>query len=237
MGAMPHEPASVPLPAAGSPAAPLPAERAGHGPGEGPLTVGFDLNMTLIDSRPGIRATYLKLSAETGVPIDAELAVSRLGPPLEQELAHWFPPEAVEEARERYRELYVEHGIAPTLPMPGAREAIAAVRRHGGRAVVVTAKHGPNAELHLEHLGIAADAVVGDLWAEAKAQALRAHGAGVYVGDHVGDVRGAAAAGALSVTVPTGPCAPEELRAAGAHVVLAGLGEFPGWLTGHLRTA
>ena len=64
-------------------------------------------------------------------------------------------------------------------------------RPRGGQAIVVTAKHEPNAKLHLEHLGIEADAVIGWLWAEAKAEALREHGASVYVGDHTGDVRGA----------------------------------------------
>jgi phosphoglycolate phosphatase-like HAD superfamily hydrolase len=49
--------------------------------------VGFDLDMTLIDSRPGIREAYLALTAETGVFVDADLAVSRLGPPLRTELS------------------------------------------------------------------------------------------------------------------------------------------------------
>jgi phosphoglycolate phosphatase len=111
---------------------------------------------------------------------------------------------------------------------------VAAVREAGGRAIVVTAKHEPNAKLHLEHLGIDADAVVGDLWAEQKAQALREHGASVYVGDHVGDVRGARTAEALSVAVATGPCSERELRAAGADVVLPDLTAFPRWLAGHL---
>ncbi len=194
------------------------------------VTVGFDLDMTLIDSRPGIRATYLALAAETGTYIDADLAVTRLGPPLEVELAHWFPEEAIDEAGARYRELYVSHAIEPTMPMPGAREAVEAVRRTGGKAIVVTAKHEPNAKLHLDHLGIAPDAVIGWLWAEAKAEALVEHGAGVYVGDHLGDVRGARAAGALSVAVPTGPCGAAELREAGADVVLEDLTAFPAWL-------
>ncbi|MCZ9339829.1 HAD family hydrolase, partial [Streptomyces sp. TRM76130] len=93
-----------------------------------------------------------------------------------------------------YRSLYPEYAIAATPALAGAAEAIAAVRRAGGRAVVVTAKYGPNARLHLDHLGIEPDAVVGDLWAEQKAVALREHGAEVYVGDHLGDIRGARAA-------------------------------------------
>ncbi|MFF2187195.1 HAD family hydrolase [Streptomyces sp. NPDC058155] len=199
-----------------------------------PLTVGFDLDMTLIDSRPGIHAAYLALSAETGVPIDADLAVTRLGPPLDEELAHWFPADRIAAMGDRYREIYPTHAIAPTLLMAGAREAVAAVQALGGRVIVVTAKHEPNAKLHLAHLGVEPDAVIGWLWAEAKAGALREHGASVYVGDHTGDVRGARTAGAFSVAVPTGPCAEDELRAAGADVVLPDLLAFPEWLRAYV---
>ncbi|MDQ0991539.1 HAD family hydrolase [Streptomyces sp. V3I7] len=200
------------------------------------LTVGFDLDMTLIDSRPGIRACYLELSARTGTYIDADLAVTRLGPPLAEELAHWFPAERIPAMADQYREMYPAYAVAATPAMHGAREAVDAVREAGGRAIVVTAKYEPNAKLHLAHLGIEPDAVVGDLWAEQKAEALREHGAGIYVGDHIGDVRGARTAGALSVAVATGPCDTDELRAAGADVVLDDLSAFPAWLDGY-RTA
>ncbi|PNE35950.1 HAD family hydrolase [Streptomyces noursei] len=195
-----------------------------------PLTVGFDLDMTLIDSRPGIKAAYEALAARTGTHIDADAAVTRLGPPLEQEIRRWFPEERVAEISDVYRELYPAHAVAGTLAMPGAREAVDAVHAAGGRAIVVTAKYEPNAKLHLSHLDIAADAVIGSLWAEAKAEALREHGAHVYVGDHTGDVRGARTAGALSVAVATGPCGADELRAAGAQVLLDDLTAFPSWL-------
>ncbi|MEV4950001.1 HAD family hydrolase [Streptomyces sp. NPDC053755] len=195
-----------------------------------PLTVGFDLDMTLIDSRPGIKAAYEAFSAETGVAIDADLAVSRLGPPLQHELAHWFPEEEIEQRVAQYRALYPTYAIGPSLPLPGARDAIQAVHDAGGRTIVVTAKNEAHAKLHLTHLGIDPDAVIGGLWAEGKAEALREHGASVYVGDHVGDVRGAATAGALSVAVATGPCDETELRAAGADVVLADLRGFRAWL-------
>ncbi|MFF2409139.1 HAD family hydrolase [Streptomyces sp. NPDC058092] len=197
------------------------------------LTVGFDLDMTLIDSRPGIKAAYLALSAETGTPIDTDLVVSRLGPPVDEELRNWFPADVVAATADRYREIYPTYAIAPSLALPGARESVAAIRERGGRAIVVTAKHRPSAELHLAHLGIEPDAVIGGLWAEAKGRALREHGAHVYVGDHTGDIRGARTAGALSVAVTTGPCDAEELRAAGADVVLSSLTDFPSWLEGY----
>ena len=199
------------------------------------ITVGFDLDMTLIDSRPGIAATYDALRAETGVAVDSALVVSRLGPPLADEMANWFPAEQVEAVVDRYRELYpgIAVGAAPLLP--GVREAIAAIREHGGIAVVVTGKFAANARLHLDHLELAVDAVYGNLWAEAKAEPLIEHGADVYVGDHVADVRAAKAAGALAVMVTTGSTTADELHEAGADVVLRDLTEFPAWLDAHLR--
>ncbi|MFD8596373.1 HAD family hydrolase [Kitasatospora sp. NPDC059646] len=199
------------------------------------LTVGFDLDMTLLDTRPGIRTTYDVLAAETGTFIDSELAVSRLGPPLVHELAHWFPADRVEAVADRYRELYAEHAVSGSLELPGALAAVAAVRAVGGRVLVITGKWEPNARRHLDALGLEVDALVGDLWAETKGDALREHGAHVYVGDHLGDIRGARAAGAVAVGVATGPYSAAELAAAGADAVLRDLTEFPGWLTAHLN--
>ncbi|WP_371480006.1 HAD family hydrolase [Kitasatospora sp. NBC_00315] len=202
-----------------------------------PFTVGFDLDMTLLDTRPGIRATYLALSAETGTYIDSDLVVTRLGPPLLDELRNWFAADRLPEVAARYRALYRELALAPTVALPGAHAAVEAVRAAGGRVAVITGKYEPNALLHLEHAGLHADVLVGDLWAEGKGDALREHGAGVYVGDHLGDIRGARRAGAVAVGVATGPYGADELLAAGADVVLADLTEFPAWLAGHLAPA
>jgi uncharacterized protein len=199
-----------------------------------PLVVGFDLDMTLVDTRPGIAAVWDALAAETGVEIDSAAAVSRLGPPLDDELVLWFPADQVVAMGDRFRALYPGLAVESTAALPGAREAVDAVHRHGGRVVVVTAKYEPNARLHLDHLGIAADEVVGWRYGPAKGEALREHGATVYVGDHLADIEGARVAGAVSVAVPTGPITADELRAAGADVVLADLAAFPAWLGGYL---
>ena len=110
--------------------------------------------------------------------------------------------------------------------MPGAVEALAAVRAAGFRVVVVTSKLGRLARLHLDHLGMQADEVAGDLFAEGKATALTAHGVRWYVGDHVADMVAARTAGVPGIGVATGPCTAEELRAAGAAAVLDDLTSF-----------
>jgi len=197
---------------------------------EAGVTVGFDLDMTLIDSRPGIAAVYRELAAETGVYIDVEAVVSRLGPPLEDELANWFPAERVVEMGNRYRALYPDFAISPTPLMPGAAEAIDAVRKAGGRVIVITAKFAANAALHLAHCGIVADELVGWAWADGKRDALHDHTASAYVGDYTADMIAARAVdGVVAVGVATGPCSDVELRAAGADVVLPDLLAFPAW--------
>jgi pyridinium-3,5-biscarboxylic acid mononucleotide sulfurtransferase len=198
------------------------------------LVVGFDLDMTLIDTRPGIAAVWEALAAETGTAIDSADAVSRLGPPLDEELARWFPAEQVAAMGDRFRALYPELAVHPVSALQGARAAIDAVHAHGGRVVVVTGKYAPNAQLHLDHLGLEIDELHGWLWGPEKAVALREHGASVYVGDHLGDIAGARAADAVSVAVPTGPICAEDLRAAGADVVLDDLSHFPAWLDEHV---
>lgn len=189
--------------------------------------VGFDLDMTLIDSRPGIAAAFRELTARTGVYVDADAAVARLGPPLRHELRRWFPAEQVEAAVETYRGIYPEYAISPSRALPGAVEALAAVRARGWRVVVVTAKMGRLARLHLDHLGFAVDELAGDLFAEEKARALTRHGVAVYVGDHVADMLAARTAGVPAVAVVTGPCTAGELHEAGAALVLDDLTGFP----------
>ena len=199
-----------------------------------PPVVGFDLDLTLIDTAPGFAATLEALGAELGVALPVADICRRLGPPLDQLLAPYLPPEQVGPAGDRFRALYPELAVPPVPALPGAHEALAAVRSHGGRTVVVTGKYAPNARLHLDHLGLDVDVLEGWVWGTGKADALVREGAGVYVGDHVHDVEGARAAGVVSVSVLTGGCTRAELEDAGTDVVLDDLHAFPAWLEEHL---
>ena len=195
------------------------------------IAIGFDLDMTLADTRKGIAATFDALSAETGVPIDSATVVTRLGPPLETELACWFPAEHIPAMAARYRKFYGEIAIPATVVMPGAVAAVDAVRAQGGRVVVVTAKNQRHAETTVRVLGLGVDHVVGALFGAAKGRALKEYNAAAYIGDHVADVDAARAAGARSVGVATGPYDSAALLAYGADIVLPDLRVFPETLT------
>jgi len=194
------------------------------------LCVGFDLDMTLIDTVPGFREVLIALSDELGVELPVEELTANLGPPLDLMLQPHLADDAVQPAVDRFRALYPDHAIETVAAMAGAHDAIAAVRRHGGRVVVVTGKFTPNAQLHVDHVGLDVDHLEGKVWGVGKADVLRREGASVYVGDHIHDVEGALAAGAVSVSVLTGGCSREELFDAGTHVVLDDLAQFPAWL-------
>lgn len=193
-------------------------------------TVGFDLDMTLIDSRPGVAQAIDTVAAEFDLSLSGAEFADRLGPPLASLLVEaGAPDELVPALVARYRALYP--AIVPSIPaMPGAQAALAAIQARGGRVLVITGKHAPLAQLHIDELGWRIDHLAGDVWSAAKATALREQRADLFVGDHVGDMRAARAADVVAVGVTTGPCAADELRAAGADVVLADLTEFPGWL-------
>lgn len=128
----------------------------------------------------------------------------------------------------RFRVTYPELVVPGAERMPGADEALRNVRAHGGRTLVVTGKHVPNAEQHLTALDWAVDWLAGDVFAAAKGEVLRAEGTDVYVGDHTGDVEGVRRAGAVAPV--TGSCFAEQPHAAGADIVLPDLAAFGRWL-------
>jgi phosphoglycolate phosphatase len=189
--------------------------------------VGFDLDMTLIDSRRGILASFAAFAAETGVPVDLDAVDRRLGIKLEDELAYWLPAGQIEEGIRVYRKHYVRLAVDLTTILPGARESLAAVRATGARVLVITAKIESSAWLSLDGVGLRPDSLFGDVHGLEKAAVLSAEGASVYVGDTPADMTAALAAGAHSVGVTTGSFTGEELRAAGAATVLDSLTGFP----------
>jgi len=198
-------------------------ERHGTGP------VGFDLDMTLIDSRRAILASWAALAAETGVPVDLAEVDRRLGAKLEDEIAQWFPANQRDAAVASYRRHYLSVAAGLTTALPGARAALAAVRQAGEAAVIITAKHVSSAGPSLAVAGLSGDDLFTNVHGAEKAAVLARIGAAAYVGDTPADMQAATAAGVTAVGAPTGSFSAGDLRAAGADVVLGSLHEFPAW--------
>ena len=189
--------------------------------------VGFDLDMTLIDSQRAILASFAGVAADTGVTIEADGVLSRLGIKLQDELAHWFPAGEIDAAVRIYRAHYLRLIGPCTTVLPGAAQSLAAVRAAGARAVVITAKAELPARLSLDSVGLRADEIIADAHGPEKAAVLTLIGAAVYVGDTPADMTAAVTAGVHPVGVATGSFGEPELRAAGAVDVLSSLADFP----------
>ena len=185
--------------------------------------------MTLIDSRPAIMAAFAAMSRDMSAAVDLDGVDSRLGVKLEDELAYWFPPARIAEAADCYRRHYVRLAAEKTSALPGAREALAAVRAAGERAVIITAKHPVSVGPSLRAAGLTADELFTHVHGPEKAEVLRQLKAVAYVGDTPPDMAAAVRAGAQAVGVTTGSFTDEDLSRAGADVVLDSLLSFPGW--------
>ena len=191
--------------------------------------VGFDLDMTLIDSRLAILAAFAGLGRDTATTIDLEAVDRRLGIKLEDELAFWYPPDRRAAAAAMYRRHYVRLAGQMTTALPGAHEALAAVRAAGERAVIITAKHAISVEPSLRAVGLEADEVFTFVHGPEKAAVLNRISAAAYVGDSPPDMAAAVQAGVRAVGVATGSFSADDLTRAGAEVVLGSLTDFPAW--------
>jgi phosphoglycolate phosphatase len=202
-----------------------------------PLTVGFDLDLTLVDSHERIISAYIRALRDLGVEVGSEELTPHLGIPLANTAAAVAPAVDADALVLRYRHYYDEADAPKTLPMPGAAEALRCVRAAGGRTVVVSAKFTSAAHNALDEAGLTelVDVVYGELFAQDKSTALIAEGASIYVGDHPGDMVAARAANAYAVGVTTGANDATALLAAGADLALPDLDTFVAWLTSRVQ--
>jgi uncharacterized protein len=124
-------------------------------------------------------------------------------------------------------------------------QALAEVRRQGGRSVVVTAELESFSRAALDRAGLAPDELRASCSAARLALVLPRVGADVYVGSDVASVRAAVAAGVVAVGLATGgpsasasaSASADALAEAGAAVVLDSTAEVPAWLSSYVLPA
>ncbi len=202
-------------------------------------TVLFDLDGTLIEHLPAIHRCYVHTLPQLGYPAPTYEEVKRaIGGGLPRAMSRFVPTERVEEALAIYRPYWDATMLEGVELMPGAEALLRGLKARGVRCGVFTNKHGPSARKVCAHLGV--DTLLDDVvgagdtdWLKpepAFAEWTLARIGGVaaetcLVGDSPFDVEAAERAGMTFVGVTTGTHDEEQLREAGAAVVLAGLPE------------
>ena len=202
----------------------------------------FDLDGVLADSRAAIAGCINHALAAGGHPVRAEADLHRyIGPPLPHAFAEMLGAPAgspaVTACIASYRERYATASLTDTVVITGIADALARLAEDH-RLGVATSKPRAFAEPLLEALGLRRwFAVVAgpdlDTPTEDKTTtvgaALRALGgtSGAMVGDRSFDMLAARAHGLRGVGATWGIGSADELRAAGAEVLVAEPAELP----------
>jgi phosphoglycolate phosphatase len=209
------------------------------------LLLVFDLDGTLVDSVPDLRAALNEMLRERGRPPLTLTEVKRLvgdGPPamVARALATGGgDPTVSPGALARFLEIYEANAVRLTRPYPGVRETLEALRRLGYRTAICTNKPQRATQAVIEGLGFLAlfDAIAGgDRFAVKKPDPghllglIGELGAGVettvMIGDNEHDAAVARAVGVPLVLMRYGYArvAPESLA---ADALLEHFGELP----------
>ncbi|TWS27774.1 HAD family hydrolase [Tsukamurella conjunctivitidis] len=200
------------------------------------FTIGFDLDLTLIDSRQRILTAAQRAFADLGHAVDDAPLLPHMGVPIDVVAREVVPGIDGERFLRRYRLHYDTDTTTPVPVLPGAEELLAAIRAAGGTSVVVSAKQQAAAERAVADAGLDVTAVVGGHFGERKGEALRRFGnVRAYLGDHVEDASAARAAGCPFIGVTTGEFDDDALTRAGAACTVGHLADVVALLPGYAR--
>ena len=205
-------------------------------------TILFDLDGTLINSKPGITKCAQYALAAFGIEEpDLDKLEFFIGPPLVESFQkhYGFAPDQARLAVDKYRERYHAVGIFECELYPGVEEALRTLKNAGYRIAMASSKPEVSCRQILEHFGLISyfDEVAGatlDGRLDSKISVLREVmrrmeitdvSEACLVGDTRFDVLGAKEAGMDCLGVTYGFGTKEELLACGAVAVVNSMEE------------
>ena len=188
-------------------------------------TVGFDLDMTLVDSSQAILLTTQKVLRSFNTEVDEEMIARSVGLPIKESFKEWVGDQYLQ-AYESYVDLYQRSGYLNSHALPGAQELLGELVGLGTKVVVITAKNRQSAEIQLRHLAIPYSELVGGAFQEGKTEAMLETGCVEYVGDHIEEYRAASKAGIHFIGVTTNPMQDLEKDSQGNFPLIGSLENF-----------
>ncbi len=215
-----------------------------------PLTTFlFDLDGTLTDPEPGITGSLRYALERLGAPEQEHAALRAcIGPPLRKNFARLLATDdarLIEQGVGFYREHFSATGLYQNEIYPGITDTLATIRDSGRRLFVATAKPIGFAVRVLEHFALIEyfDGVYGseldggfdnkgDLIEEMLRRESIDAGSAVMIGDRREDIVAAKRNGVMGAGVLYGFGSEEELREAGADILIGRPHDIVGQLLG-----
>lgn len=197
----------------------------------------FDLDGTLINSKPGVTGSVQYALRQQGIHVDdLDLLTKFIGPPLHDSFRDFygFGPQEVAKAVEDYRDIYARRGMFDAEIYEGIIPLLKSLKQAGKPVCIATTKAKPVAEDVLNHFELTQyfDKIIGsntDGTLSDKAELIPIiledyphipkHRVAM-IGDRKFDIDGAKACGIKSIAVNWGFGSPEEFARHGADMVI-----------------
>ena len=203
----------------------------------------FDLDGTLTDPGEGITNSVAYALEKYGIKVEDKTTLnSFIGPPLHESFQKYFNFSILQsyDAVTKYREYYHDRGIFENRLYDGIEDLLSSLKASGKTVIMATSKPTVFARRIAEHYGIMEffDIIVGSELdghrvdkAEVIEEALRQAGGPladkcIMVGDRLHDVLGAKKNALSCIGVTYGYGGYEELKEAGADVIVNNVGEL-----------
>lgn len=166
------------------------------------LTIGFDLDLTLVDTSKAIVYSAEKALNEIDHNCPSNLIESSIGLPMLETLGSLLKnPKKARHVYERYQEIYFSEGFRLGTPLPGVENTLKFLKEDGSKIAIITAKREKLAVRQLGFCNIEYDILKAGCFGKMKSNAMRECEIALYVGDHLEDFKAAKDAGVLFVGV------------------------------------
>ena len=171
------------------------------------ISIGFDLDMTLVDSSEAIVISAISAirSFAPQASID-EMEIRReIGLPINNLITRYVGSLNSNDAYDIYKKFYISEGLDLSREIDGAISTILELQLKGYGTCVITAKDQNVAEAQLRHLGFPSMKVFGNSFGSEKTRVMLAFECTHYVGDHYHDYLAAMEAQIAFIGVDSNP--------------------------------
>lgn len=189
------------------------------------ISIGFDLDMTLIDSSRSIKNSLIKVLFDEDIEFQSDLIDKSIGLPVKELLKKWVG-DSHARAYNNYKETYQTLGYKSSECLPGAVELLNQLFNQGYNVYIITAKNHKSAKIQLDYFNFKYTDIFGEVFGLEKSKVMKQTNCVEYVGDHIEDFKAASECGINFLGVSSNPHHNLKQYSGGRFPIMNTLNEF-----------